>query len=62
MGGRKEKEMCAIDLNELSREELLDILWHYDTYIENFDYENEGRPVCLLEFVNNDYQDIKEEL
>ena len=54
--------MCAIDLNELSKEELLDILWHYDTYIENFDYENEGRPVCLLEFVNNDYQDIKEDL
>ena len=58
--------MSAIDLEELSKEELLDILWHYDTYIENY-MEEHGTckdgccPVCLLEFVNNEYQDIKEE-
>ena len=50
--------MDANDFNELSREELLDIIWLYDDYVQQVINENEGEPVCLLEFVNNDYQSI----
>lgn len=52
--------MDANDFNELSREELLDIIWAYDDYVQQVINENEGEPVCLLEFVNNDYQEMQE--
>ena len=53
--------MDANDFNELGKEELLDIIWKYDDYVQQVINENEGEPVCLLEFVNNDYQELKEE-
>ena len=52
--------MDANDFNELSKEELLDIIWAYDDYVQQVITENEGEPVCLLEFVNNDYQEMQE--
>ena len=55
--------MDANDFNELEREELLNIIWAYDDYVQQVIEENEGEPVCLLEFVNNDYQEyVKERL
>lgn len=57
--------MDACDFNNLDRDELLDIIWCYDDYIINYMDEHgvckDGCcPVCLLEFVNNDYQELKE--
>lgn len=52
--------MNANDFNNLDRDELLDIIWCYDDYVQQVINENEGEPVCLLEFVNNDYQELKE--
>lgn len=52
-------------MNELSKEELLDLLNHYNKYIqeanENDTYTSGWKPVCIEEFFNNDYQEIKEE-
>ena len=52
--------MDACDFNNLDRDELLNIIWCYDDYVQQVINENEGEPVCLLEFVNNDYQELKE--
>ncbi len=54
--------MDANDFNELEKQELLDIIWAYDDYIINYMEEHgackDGNcPVCLLEFVNNEYQE-----
>ena len=58
--------MDANDFNELSREELLNIIWAYDDYVINYMDEHGAckdgcSPVCLLEFVNNEYQELNEE-
>ena len=50
--------MCACDLEDLNKEELLDIMWAYDSYIENFDY-SDGQPMLLLEFINRGYENEK---
>ena len=42
---------------DLSKEELLNFMGAYDIYIDNFDYAS-GEPVCMLEFYDNEYQDI----
>lgn len=49
------------NLNELNKEELLDLLFKYDKYIQYNVDNNEGLghdwfPVCINEFYYNDYQ------
>ena len=54
-----------IRLEELSREELLDLIKEYDSYIQEANeedrYSDGWYPVCINEFLNNDYPLIKEE-
>ena len=44
-------------VNDLSSENLIDLLNEYGNYIINFyEYHDKGEePVCLLEFFHNDY-------
>lgn len=52
-------------IGDLSKEELLDLLSEYDSYIQYANEENsfaEGwRPVCINEFYDCEYQEILEE-
>lgn len=55
------------ELNKLTKKELIDLIDSYDTYIINFCDNNEGArlnydctPCCLMEFYDNEYQDILE--
>ena len=55
------------ELKHLTQKELLELLDLYDTYIIEFCDRNEGRklikdvcPCCLMEFYDNEYQEIKE--
>ena len=48
--------------SDLTKEQLLDLMKCYDRYIiEWFDDHDEGCPVCLSEFYNNEYQIILED-
>ena len=53
-------------LNELSKEELLDVIRMYDHYIQDANeedrYADGWYPVCIEEFYENDYKEIKETL
>lgn len=50
-------------LNNLDREELLDLLHHYNDYIQEANEEDKYKeswyPVCISEFYNNEFQLIK---
>lgn len=49
-------------LENLSKNELLELIILYDKYIQEFFEEevHEGMiPVCIEEFYNNEYQEIK---
>lgn len=52
-------------MKELSKEELLELLYHYDRYIQQANdddtYQTGWYPVCIEEFYNNDYQLLLEE-
>ena len=52
--------------DDISREELLDLLKAYDKYIQEANDEDryaEGwYPVCINEFYDNEFQEIKKEL
>lgn len=51
-------------VEELDKDELLDILVHYNNYVADF-YESHdypSQPACLMEFVNNDYANMINEL
>jgi len=52
-----------MNLNDLSKIELIDLILHYDNYVIEYpeDHDGEGYPVCLQEFYHNDYPLIKEE-
>ncbi|AMN31046.1 hypothetical protein [Clostridium perfringens] len=51
------------DLERLSKEELLEVVKEYDRYIQDANEEDlyiEGwKPVCVEEFYNNDFQELK---
>ena len=51
------------DLNNLTKKELLDLLKEYDKYIQEANEEDKYKtgwfPVCINEFYNNDYFEIK---
>jgi len=51
-------------LNDLTKEELLDVLEHYDLYIQDANdgelYDEGWRPVCIEEFYMSDYPILKE--
>lgn len=49
------------EINELNKDELFDLLCCYDGYVWQVIHENEGEPVGVAEFFENDYQDILEE-
>ena len=44
------------DIMGLTRERLLDLIRAYDEYVRQIVDENEGEPVTLAEFYENDYQ------
>lgn len=44
------------EITNLEQEELLDLLWAYDEYVRQIITENEGEPVGVKEFYENDYQ------
>lgn len=51
-------------VEELDKDEILDLLIKYDRYIMNF-YENHDsscQPACILEYFNNDYMNMINEL
>ena len=52
-------------MENLSKEELLHLLRHYDMYIQDSNtkdlYVSGWRPVCIDEFYNNEYQEILEQ-
>jgi excinuclease UvrABC helicase subunit UvrB len=51
-------------VEELEKDELLDFLVHYNKYIVNY-YESHDypcQPVCMLEYFNNDYMTMIDEL
>lgn len=51
------------NLYDLSREELIGVMKFYDKYIiEYFENHDEGCPVCLEEFYNNEYKEMIESL
>lgn len=45
------------ELSELSHDELFKLLIAYDQYVYQVVNENEGEPVGVLEFWQNDYQE-----
>lgn len=50
------------EIEELPHDELFDLLREYDSYvIETTDREDGSVPVCVLEFYQNEYQDIREQ-
>jgi len=48
-------------MDELSKDELLGLLYAYDKYIQEANKEDRYRegwyPVCIAEFYDNEYQD-----
>lgn len=50
------------EIEELPHQELFDLLKEYDKYvIEVTDREDGSVPVCVLEFYQNEYQDIRKQ-
>lgn len=50
------------EIRELPNEELLHLLSAYDEYVRQIVDENEGEPVTVAEFYENDFQDYFKEL
>lgn len=57
------------ELNKLTKKELINLIDTYDTYIIEFFDNNQGYkliddvcPACLMEFFDNEYQEIKANL
>lgn len=54
-----------VDFNTLSKEELIDIMYHYDNYIQNANdnslFSDDWKPMCIHEFWTNEYQEILED-
>ena len=48
-------------LTNLNREELIDLCESYDNYVWQILNENEGEPVCLSEYIENDWQELRKE-
>lgn len=48
-------------LTNLSRDELIDLCENYDSYVWQIINENEGEPVCLSEYIENDWQSLRKE-
>lgn len=45
-------------LKFLSKTELLNLIHKYDQYIQEwYEYHDEGCPVCIMEFYDNEYQE-----
>ena len=54
-----------MELNTLSKKELLTVVKHYNKYITdgvNNNWNGDWQPVCLGEFLNNEYKEMKEQL
>lgn len=49
------------EIKELPNEELLHLLSAYDEYVRQIVDENEGEPVTVAEFYENDFQDYSKE-
>lgn len=47
-------------LTDMDRDELIKLCMSYDEYVSQIINENEGEPVCLAEYIDNDWQEIKE--
>jgi hypothetical protein len=44
------------EINQLNHEDLLELLWGYDMYVEEVSCRDDGsKPVCLKEYFNNDF-------
>jgi hypothetical protein len=58
----EEKNMERVNLEDLSKEELQDLLAKYSDYVMNYEEEHElgGSPVCIYEYYDNEYQLEKE--
>lgn len=53
-----------MNLNKYSKKELIQILRCYDRYIIEFGdnrCDSDSYPVCLAEFIDNEYQDMLDE-
>ncbi|MDR2089126.1 MAG: hypothetical protein LBP73_07195 [Clostridiales Family XIII bacterium] len=54
-----------MDFDELTKEELLDLLSMYDKYIQSANdgdrYRESWYPVCIAEFYDNEYQSLDDE-
>ena len=48
-------------LTDMSRQELIDLCMSYDEYVWQVINENYGEPVCLNEYIDNDWQEKKGE-
>lgn len=48
-------------LTGLDREELIDLCECYDSYVGQIINENESEPVCLAEYIDNDWQELRKE-
>jgi len=49
------------EINQLERDELLELLWKYDEYVQTISERNDGsQPVCLMEYYQNDFQEYLE--
>lgn len=47
-------------LTDMDRDELIKLCMSYDEYVSQIINENDGEPVCLAEYIDNDWQEIKE--
>lgn len=45
-------------IDNLNREELLDLLYCYDEYVQGVVDRGDGVPVCVDEYYDNEYQDL----
>lgn len=49
-----------LNFEDLSKKELIDLIVAYNDYvIEYFEEHEEGNPVCVSEFFDNEYQEMK---
>lgn len=44
-------------ISEMTKAEVVDLMWAYNNYVMDFDYSHGGQPVSLMEFYDNDYQE-----
>lgn len=53
----KFEDKVWVEIKELQREALLDLLMAYDEYVYQIIHENEGEPVGVPEFYQYDYKE-----